>query len=287
MIRLYLLSFITVVVLTVSASADTYSSLSVEEGIEMYRSGDCRSALHILRPYALNGHRDAQYFLGEIYATCECFRESRDRLYWYMLAAEQDHPEAILEVAWRYATGTGVRRDLGVAAEWYRRGAEIGLADARYSLASMYDTGEGVARDGGKCLFWLRQAAELDYPAAQLQLGLRYADGKDVSKDPVQALHWFRRAAEQGELEACLRLAGMYSRGEGTEKNYAEAYYWASVCIFETSGFRGEAEALVHKVKSFLSTDQIHEADERVKKWLWEHARVSGDEPVNLFQGLH
>jgi TPR repeat protein len=268
MIRLYLPSFITILVLAVSAFANTNSSLSVQEGIEMYRSGDCRSALRILRPYALNGHCEAQYILGEIYATCECFRESRDSLAWYMLAAEQNHPEAILEVAWCYATGTGVRRDLGVAAEWYRRGAEIGLAEAQYTLASMYDAGEGVAQDGGKCIFWLRKAADLEYPAAQLQLGLRYADGKDVTKDTVQALQWFLRAAAHGKLEACLRLADMYSRGEGTEKNYVEAYYWASVCIFETSGLREEAEAIVQNVKCFLTDGQKEKMDVQVKKWL-------------------
>ena len=57
--------------------------------------------------------------------------------YWYQRAAEQNHAEAQNNLAARYATGTGVVKNIDLAKYWYQRAAKQGNANAAYTLQQL------------------------------------------------------------------------------------------------------------------------------------------------------
>jgi TPR repeat protein len=66
---------------------------------------------------------------------------------WYMLAAGQNHEEAILHLGQLLMFGQGGAADPPEAARWWRKGAELGSAESQWSLGQCYLNGKGVAKD--------------------------------------------------------------------------------------------------------------------------------------------
>jgi hypothetical protein len=73
--------------------------------------------------------------------------------------AQAGNPDAEFDVAYDYATGKGLPRDLTKAAFWFRKAAELGDAGAQYKLALLYNTGNGVPQDYAEGYFWADLAA--------------------------------------------------------------------------------------------------------------------------------
>ncbi len=90
-----------------------------QKGLEALEAGDYETALRELRPLAEQGHADAQYYLGEM-----------------------------------YAGGDGVAQDSVQMVEWYRKAAEQGVAWAQNNIGNMYDKGQGVAQDDAQAAEW-------------------------------------------------------------------------------------------------------------------------------------
>jgi hypothetical protein len=83
-----------------------------EDAKSAYNRGDYATAYRLIKPMAEQGHAEAQYNLGGM-----------------------------------YAEGRGVPQDYGEAAKWFRKAAEQGHAEAQYNLGGMYFRGRGVPRD--------------------------------------------------------------------------------------------------------------------------------------------
>ena len=62
-------------------------------------------------------------------------------------AAEQEMPEAQVNLGFCYETGSGVEADPVAAASWYRKAALGDFAQAQYRLGAAYEGGMGVRRD--------------------------------------------------------------------------------------------------------------------------------------------
>jgi len=56
---------------------------------------------------------------------------------WYLLAANQGHPESEYNIGLMYADGLGVDADPDESRVWLQRAAEHGVAEARGVLARM------------------------------------------------------------------------------------------------------------------------------------------------------
>ena len=158
------------------------------------------STLETEHMYAMQGHADAQYYLGVMY----------DR-------------------------GDGVAEDDAEAVKWYRKAAEQGYALAQFSLGVMYAEGEGVPENAAEAMKWYRKAAEQGHAYAQNNLGYMYAKGEGVPEDDfwgwendTEAVKWYRKAAEQGNAMAQSNLGVMYENGEGVPKDDVVAYAWYS-----------------------------------------------------------
>jgi TPR repeat protein len=80
-----------------------------EDAVAAYERGDYATAYRLFKPMAEQGHAEAQYNLGGM-----------------------------------YAEGRGVPQDYGKAVKWFRKAAEQGHAEAQYNLGGMYFGGRGV-----------------------------------------------------------------------------------------------------------------------------------------------
>lgn len=100
--------------------------------------------------------------------------------------------------------------------------AKAGDAGAQYLLAFMYAEGQGIEKDMQAALKWYTAAAEQGHSGAQLTLGMMYAEGTAVEKDYDKAIVWYTKAAEQGNPGVQMILASMLvEKGQ-----LVEAYAW-------------------------------------------------------------
>ncbi|MCJ7601185.1 MAG: sel1 repeat family protein [Desulfobulbaceae bacterium] len=73
--------------------------------------------------------------------------EYSDAIIWYRQRAEQGHADAQYYLGLMYALGKGLPRDYKKAAMWFRKAAEQGYADAQFDLGRLYAVGDGVEQD--------------------------------------------------------------------------------------------------------------------------------------------
>ena len=132
--------------------------------------------------------------------------------------------KAEFELAVKYESGRGVKKDFTKALEHYRSAATAGYAPAQSTLGYMYLYGEGVPRDFNQALEWNQKAADSGDPYGQLNLGVMYDEGRGAPQDKEKANDWYRKAANQGDARAQLNLGVNYWRGEGVPRNYNKAY---------------------------------------------------------------
>lgn len=100
---------------------------------------------------------------------------------------------------------------------------------AQVVVASLYENGTGVPRDLTIAADWYKRAADKGYHRAQHHLGRMYHFGLGVPEDQATAARWLRRAGDQGDAQAQGLLALLYLEGRGVPQNYQQAYLWASV----------------------------------------------------------
>ncbi len=129
------------------------ASAGLEEGLAAYRRGDGKAALAQLKPLAMRGDAEAQYYLGRLY----------------------------------YYEELGLRRNYRSSARWFRRAADQGHAAAQYKLGGMYFSGRGVPPDDRLAIRWWRHAAEQGHGESQNNLGALFANGRGVPRNMVAA----------------------------------------------------------------------------------------------------
>jgi TPR repeat protein len=116
------------------------------------------------RSMAEQGTADDQYRLGLRYERAMPFNP-REAVYWYRMAAEQHH------------------------------------ADALYRLCFLSDIGLGLPQDFHEAKRWCLLAADQGHGRAMLIIGTYYDKAKAVSKDVIQAHRWYNLAAAYGQYE--------------------------------------------------------------------------------------
>lgn len=166
------------------------------------------------------------------------------------LYAQQNNPEAQIELALRYYAGHQVPQDFQEALKWMTRAAGEGSADAQYLLSRMYAEGIGVDADRSKSEMWFAKAISNDPDNPELkQQYAEYLTGTDKNPDartaflklcsdagytPAFADFWrpkaislysrndyegaqkiFQQLADRNDPEGMYYLAGMYAKGQG------------------------------------------------------------------------
>jgi len=106
---------------TPAAAQDFY------EGRKALERGDYEEALQEWRPLAEQGHPEAQYRLGLMYAHGRGLTvDEGEALTWFKKSAEQGHAEAQVLLGFMYEHGTAVARNYVMAHKWYSLAARLG-----------------------------------------------------------------------------------------------------------------------------------------------------------------
>ena len=113
-----------------SISADSFKM-----GMEAMEVGDFAEAYCLWRPLAMQGHTEAAFHLGWLFANGNGLRVNVPKaVYWWGQSANQGHREAMFALALAYTHGEGIKRDDEEAMRWYMRAADQGHEDAREIL---------------------------------------------------------------------------------------------------------------------------------------------------------
>ena len=103
----------------------------LQTGVAAYQAGDYATALRDFRKAADQGLADAQYNLGNMYATGRgVTQDYAEAVKWYRLAADQGNASAQYNPGGVYYTGLGVTQDYVMAHMWFNIAAASGDADA-------------------------------------------------------------------------------------------------------------------------------------------------------------
>jgi TPR repeat protein len=142
------------------------------------------------------------------------------------MAADQDHPAGIEQLASCYRDGASVAVDAGRAALLNLRSAEQGWAWAQVGLGASYYEGRGLPKDSARAAHLYKAAAERGHPAGETNYGMCLRDGEGVLRDAAQSVHWFQRAAAQDHPLAMNALGCSFRDGEGVPQDFDSARVW-------------------------------------------------------------
>lgn len=103
-----------------------------ELGMDSLNAGDFAEAFCIWRPLAMQGHVEAAYHLGWLYANGNGLRVNISKAaYWWRQSADHGHNDAMFALALAYTHGEGIKKDYQQALDWYLRAAKNGHEDAQ------------------------------------------------------------------------------------------------------------------------------------------------------------
>ena len=129
--------------LTMQSSNAQGRPAAFEQGMQALKAGNYAEAYCLWRPLADQGHAEAQYHVGWLYANGNGLAVDIERaLAFWGAAAKQGHADAQFAVALAYTTGEGMDKDLVRATDWYLEAARQGHEDAREILLRL--NGEGA-----------------------------------------------------------------------------------------------------------------------------------------------
>ena len=140
--------------------------------------------------------------------------------------AEEGHKLAQYALGEMYCTGISGPKNPTEAIRYFKQAAAQNFAPAQHYLGIIYCNYEGVPPDFIEAVKYFTQAATQGYKAAQYDLGVMHRDGKGTKTDLPEAIKWFQKAADQGHRSAQFNLGTMYKNGEGVPQNFSKAIEW-------------------------------------------------------------
>lgn len=109
-------------------------------------------AIRWIRKAAVQGHADAQFYLGKCYENGECVnKDFAEAMKWYRKAAENGHDVAKTKIS----------------IDDILQKSKDGNAEAQYELGNCYFNGNDVKKDISQALKWYQKAAEQGHPQAK------------------------------------------------------------------------------------------------------------------------
>jgi len=178
------------------------------------------------------------------------------------------NPEGAFRLSRFYLTD-GPYQNLKRAFDWDLCAAERGYPEAEVNLAAAYLSGTGVATNRVKALEWLRKLGKQGYSKPQLNAAKMLLSGEGVGTNYAEAAEWFRMAAIQGEPQAQQNLGALLALGEGVPKDLVEAYKWLSLAV--KAGIKESRDAKSW-VEARISPDQLAVAKQRLASFSTSNA---------------
>src|SRR6185312_7159712 len=121
---------------------------------------DYLKAMELLQKAADTGDKDAQYDLGDLYATIKDYGMACE---WLKKAADSNHAAAQNYIGYLYMNGYGVKKDYSEAMEWFKKALERDNKHAQGNIGLMYYEGYGVEKDTTFGLKLIREVPDDSY----------------------------------------------------------------------------------------------------------------------------
>ncbi len=173
------------------------------------RSADLSPLERDLLPRAKAGDAEAQFKLGQAYATSPQLRmyELKNAELWLRKAADQEHFHAILYLANFYLHHLEIVTDAGEPAPYLARAAAFGMNQPGTRLGIMLWMGErGLPIDRPRAVTLLRASAIRGDEVAVLALASHALDGIGMARDPAKARELLAYATRHRSLLAHQQL---------------------------------------------------------------------------------
>ena len=152
---------------------------------------DLPTRFNMVYQYAERGNADAQFTIGRFYFESEHLPNALDQArYWLTRSAEQQHAQAMLQLAGLFELARAAFQDSAKAFKWYLRSAQLGLPAAQSQVGYFYLSGHGqVHQDCQQALHWFEQALAREHPGADANIVWLLATCPDAAvRDGSRAL---------------------------------------------------------------------------------------------------
>lgn len=160
--------------------------------------------------------------------------------------------------------------------------AQAGDAAAQVAVGEDYAHRAGATADRDdaaeawkQSAAWFAKAAAQGYIPGEIHLAEAYSYGQGVERDKGKAAEWYRKAADQGDAGAQGTLAMLYTMGQGVPQSDVEAYFWFDLAASVKTPNQERYITNRQNVGTRITSDELEEVRERVKKWKAAHPRAS------------
>lgn len=182
---------------------------------------DLQKALYWYEKAGTNGSAEGQCEAANLYFNGRVGNKEQ-AIYWYELAAKQNHIGALTRLGWCYRYGRIVEKNVNKGMEYYQRAAELGFSLAQLRMGDFYTDN----KDYAQAFNWYLKAAENGENEAQNSLGVCYYFGLGTKEDYEKAASWFLKSALQNNKDAKNNISVCYKNGCGVTKNINESIKW-------------------------------------------------------------
>ena len=294
--------------LSTAAHADTATvtqpTVSFEDALAAYNSGDKITALSNARAAARTGSSDAAVMAGYILRKGEAgtinLIEAKS---WYMQAANKNHPDALVALG-----EMAIKNEAGLtqsdAVSYLTRASDLGRTDAMRALSDLYRTGQGTApsakksesllkkasqsfdrdatkrlgdsyfeKDPKKALKYYEQAADAGHVEAAYIAGVMYAENFEIRPNSTKSASLLKQAAEGGHAAAQADYGLLVYQGYGAEKSDVEAAKW-----FEKSAKGGDKEGQFLYAFTLAKGEGVTQSYEEAYYWLLKSDKSGNDD---------
>jgi hypothetical protein len=172
-------------------------------------------------------------------------------------------------LAYYYATGTVVKKDIATAERLFRQACRGNDPEGCGELAILYIKEPKLAGTG-KVAQLLASACEAGAIGRCHTLGFLYADGKVVAQDSNRAADWFRKGCEGGYANACDHLGYLVGTGALGEADHAYAGQ-----LFRKACDGGIAEGCFHLAESYSKGLGVALDEERAKELIIKGCEIA------------
>lgn len=171
------------------------------------------------------------------------------------------------DIATRYYTGKGVKKDYSKAIEYYKLAADMGYEQAILGLANCYFKGEGTPKNYNEAAKLYQKLAQKGNVEAIAILGDCYMKGYGVTRNLNEGFNYYKKAADKGHVIAQANLAECYEKGIGTIADRIEAMKWYNLAArkgnrsaqIKVDAFNREIEAEYKRAESLAESDSIND----------------------------
>lgn len=222
-------------------------------------SGVFQEGFSWLLKAAKQNQMEAIIRIAELYAkgVPELPQDYQLAAHYFEIASSLGSAHAAQRLAYQYAEGLGVEKNLEQSFQLNLNAAQNGSIDAAFNLGIAYAYGRGTSVNNAEAYKWYQPAAKSGNPLAQHNLAALLAEGKGCEKDLIEAHYWYLKAAEQGSALSMANIGKMYEYGQGVDTDLVAAFSWYIIAL---SLNNDEAKEGGSRILTQLNDEELTEA---------------------------